>query len=229
MKRLILIVEGQTEMEFVNRLLAPYLVHQGLNTSIQPIMITMKGGGHGFNNIEHLSNTIKPLLNASDEPVISTMIDNYGINSESKLPGYAEYSKEQNMGIRLKMMESNLNDYIQKIKPYRYFIPYIQRHEMETLLFANPEKGFEFEAEEIKNDVINVCKEFDSIEDINDTPEGAPSKRLKEIYNKHQKKYVKIVDGIEIAELTTIEKMLDKCPRFKEWVEKLIEVVIESK
>ena len=229
MKRLILIVEGQTELEFVNRLLTPYLVLQGLNTSIQPIMITMKGGGHGFNNIEHLSNTIKPLLNASDEPVISIMIDNYGINSESKLPGYAEYSKEQNVITRLNMMESNLNDYIQKIKPYRYFIPYIQRHEMETLLFANPEKGFEFEAEEIKNDVINLCKQFDSIEDINDTPEGAPSKRLERIYNRHQKRYVKIVDGIEIAELTSIEEMLEKCPRFKDWVEKLIEVVIESK
>lgn len=226
MKRLILIVEGQTELEFVNKLLTPHLVKRGVNASIQPIMITMKGGGHGFNNIEHLGNTIRPLLNDSDEPIITTIIDHYGINSESKLPGYTECCKEQDMAIRLDKMESKLYEYVQTIKPYRYFIPYIQRHEMETLLFANPEGGFEYEDERIKNEVMNLCKQFDSIEDINDTPEGAPSKRLADIYNKYQKKYVKIVDGIEIAELTTIEKMLEKCPRFRKWVEQLIEVMV---
>lgn len=229
MKRLILIVEGQTELEFINRILTPYLVNRGINASIQPIMITMSGGGHGFNNIEHLGNTIRPLLSDSDEPFITTMIDNYGINSESKLPGYTECSKEVDISVRLGKMESKLNEYVQKIKPYRNFIPYIQRHEMETLLFSNPEKGFEYEDERIKNEVVNLCKQFDSIEDINDTPEGAPSKRLADIYSKHQKKYVKIVDGIEIAELTTIEEMLGKCPGFKRWVEKLIEVMVKSK
>lgn len=225
MKRLILIVEGQTELEFVNRLLTPYLVARGVNTSIQPIMITMKGGAHGFNNIEHLGNTIRPLLNDSDEPIITTIIDHYGINSETKLPGYTECSKEQDMSVRLDKMETKLNEYVQRIKPYRHFIPYIQRHEMETLLFSDPENGFVYEDIRIKNEVLNLCKQFNSIEDINDTPEGAPSKRLADIYSKYQKKYVKIVDGIEIAELTTIGKMLEMSPRFKRWVEQLIEVM----
>ena len=228
MKRLILIVEGETELEFVNLLLIPYLSKQGINASIQAIMITMSGGGHGFNNIEHFGNTIRPVLYNSDESIITTMIDHYGINSENKLPGYTECKLEQDIAVRLTKMESKLNDYVQSIKPYRHFIPYIQRHEMETLFFADPENGFGLENEKIKNEVLTLCTRFDSIEDINDTPEGAPSKRLADIYSNHQEKYEKTVDGIEIAELTTIEKMLEKCPRFRMWVERLIEVISES-
>lgn len=228
MKRLILIVEGQTELEFVNQLLIPYFTKKGINTSMHAIMITMSGGGHGFNNIEHFGNTIKPVLHNSDEPIITTLIDHYGINSESKLPGYSECKEEKDINERLIKMETKLNDYVQGIKPYRNFIPYIQRHEMETLLFADPENGFGLEDEGIKNEVLNLCKTFDSIEDINDTPEGAPSKRLADIYSNHEKKYVKIIDGIEIAELTTIEKMIERSPRFKGWVERLMEAVIES-
>ena len=228
MKRLILIVEGETELEFVKRLLIPYFSKQGIISSIHAIMISMSGGGHGFNNIEHFGNTIKPVLYNSDEPIITTLIDHYGINSESKLPGYTECLLEQDMAMRLNKMELKLYEYVQAIKSYRYFIPYIQRHEMETLFFADPENGFGLEDERIKNEVINLCATFDSIEDINNTPEGAPSKRLADIYSKHQEKYEKIVDGIEIAELTTIEKMLEMCPRFRMWVERLIKVVSES-
>ena len=31
-----------------------------------------------------------------------------------------------------------------------------------------------------------------------------------------------MVDGIQIAELTGIETILEKCPRFRNWIEKLI-------
>lgn len=53
MKRLIFIVEGETELEFVNRLLIPFLTVKGLTSSMNGIIITMSGGGHGYNNIEH--------------------------------------------------------------------------------------------------------------------------------------------------------------------------------
>ena len=221
MKALILLVEGETEQEFVNRILAPYLVSRGLNAEIRPIMIKMSGGGHGYNNILHLRNTIRPVLNRADQPIVTTLIDHYGINSERKLPGYAAITTIDPEE-RIKQMEDILSSEIQKIKPYRFFIPYIQRHEFETLLFANPDKGFEYEDDKIKEDVIELCNQFDSIEDINCTPEGAPSKRIGRIYEAHKKKYNKVSDAVDIIELTGIEAVLEKCPRFKNWVEKLI-------
>ena len=228
MKSLIFIVEGNTELEFINRILIPYLVARGLNTSMRGIIITMSGGGHGYNNIEHFRNTIRPVLHRIDEPIVTTLIDHYGINSEKKLTGYDECIKEINIENRLSKMEQKLNDAVQKIKPYRFFIPYIQRHELETLLFANPDEGFALEDERIINDVKALCASFASIEDVNCTPEGAPSKRLIKIYSKYQKKYDKGSDAVDIIELTTMDAILTQSPRFKNWVERLIHDVSKS-
>ncbi len=208
MKHLYIIVEGETELEFVNRILIPYFNAKGLNTQIQGLMITMKGGGHGFNNIEHFKKTIKPLLSYENEPIITTMIDHYGINSDKKLPNYTSCIREINVENRISCMEQSLTNAVNSIKEYRYFIANIVRHEMETLLFANPEKGFELEKDEIREDVLKICREIPNIEDINCTPQGAPSKRLIQIYKSHNQKFIKDVVGVDIAELTGIETIL---------------------
>ena len=94
---------------------------------------------------------------------------------------------------------------------------------METLHFSDPEEGFDLESEKIKNSVLEICKQYNNVEDINGSEHGAPSKRLNSIYKADGKKYEKIIDGIDIAELTGIEKILEKCPRFRNWIETLIE------
>jgi hypothetical protein len=228
MKHLYILVEGETELEFVNRILIPYFNKNGLHTHIQGLIITMKGGGHGFNNIQHFKNTLKPLLSYKDEPIITTMIDHYAINSATKLPDYPNCAGIEYVEQRISCMEQSLVKEVNSIKEYRYFIPNIVRHEMETLLFANPQEGFALEKSGIQQDIINICSQFSSIEDINCTPQGAPSKRLIEIYKKHNQKYDKVAVGVDIAELTGIEDMLQKCPRFKSWIDKLIQVLKEE-
>ncbi len=225
MKHLYIIVEGETELVFVNRILIPFFNANGLNTFIRGIPITMKGGGHGFNNIEHFKRTIRPILKNKNEPVITTMIDHYGINSDKKLPNYTNCIKETDVERRISCMEQSLYNVVNSIKKYPYFIPNIIRHEFETLLFANPEAGFELEDEVIKKEVLAICSEFQNIEDINYTPEGAPSKRLEKIYANHNKKYNKVAIGMLIACNTGIEAMLQKSPRFKSWIETVIKIV----
>ncbi len=221
MKQLYIIVEGETELAFVNKLLIPYFVKEGIYTNIQGIMITMKGGGHGFNNMEHLVREIKPFLFLKNEPFVSTMIDYYGINSEKKMPNYLEYIKISNTNERIEAMENEIKFQVDKVKNSRFFIPNILKHEMETLFFANPE-SFEIDSLDIKNDVLGICNAFSDIEEINDSPLTAPSKRLISIYEKYNQKYQKITNGITIAELTGIEDILQKCKRFKKWVDNLI-------
>ena len=216
MKKLVFIVEGDSEAEFVKRIMTPFFASKGIH-EIWPIII-----GHGYDNIEHFKNTVKRVLSFEGEPVITTFIDYYRINSTKKIPDY-DRIKDEPSEQKLAIMEQKLNEVVQSIKLYRFFVPYIQRHEFETLLFADPEKGFNLEDEQIKQDVIKLCKKFDSIEDINDTPQGAPSVRLKEIYALHKRKYKKGADAVDIADLTSIEKMLEKCPHFRKWVETLIE------
>ncbi|MFY7889417.1 MAG: DUF4276 family protein [Spirosomataceae bacterium] len=228
MKQLYIIVEGPTEEEFVKRILIPYFTTKGLHTNIQPILILMKGGGYGFNNMEHFGNTIKPIMYYRDEPIITTMIDHYGINSEQKLKGYSNCKDKRNVEERIGCMEEALRAYVNTIKPYPNFIPNIIRHEFETLLFSNPIEGFGLENDEIIEAVTSVRAIFLSTEDINSTPEGAPSKRLEAIYQSNNEKYAKIVDGFNIADLTGIEKILEECPRFKAWVDLVIKRVLTS-
>jgi Domain of unknown function (DUF4276) len=225
MKHLYIIVEGQTELEFVNKILTPYFSSQNIITHIQGIPIYISGGGHGFNNIEHFKNTIKPVMSYKNEPIITTLIDYFKLNSETKLPGFKECPQDIPTDNKIQFLENKLNDIVQNITPYKFFIPYIQKHEMETLMFANPEVGFSLENDRIKKSVLEVYNKYKNIEEINGTENGAPSNRLKAIYKANDKKYEKIVDGMDIAELTGIEKMLEKSPRFKNWIEKLIKAI----
>ena len=154
MKKLVFIVEGDSEAEFVNRIMTTYFASKGIH-HIWPIKISKTGESGGYNNIDHFKNTIKLVLFNKEEPVITTFIDHYGINSEKKMPGY-DRIKNEPVEKKLAMMEKKLNEVVQSIKPYRYFVPHIQRHEYETLLLADPEKGFAFEDEQIKKDVLKL-------------------------------------------------------------------------
>lgn len=225
MKDLYVIVEGETEYAFVNKLLIPYWFQCGLHTNIQAILLKMKGGGHGFNNIEHFKNTIKPILYYKNEPIITTLIDHYGINSEQKLPNYKLCATETDIEKRLLCLENQLFEIVQMIKPYHFFIPNIIKHEMETLMFADPERGFELEDEKIRLEITKIANQFECVEDINHTPQGAPSKRLCKIYEHFGKKYRKINDCVDVLELTSMDIILAKCPRFNVWVKKIIDIV----
>jgi hypothetical protein len=226
MKHLYIIVEGPTELEFIDRILIPYFNSQGITTHIQGVAITMSGGGNGFNNIRHFENTIRPILNYQNEPIITTLIDYFRLNSETKLPGFLECSQKSTTDNKIECLEVRLNDVVQKIKPYSYFIPYIQKHEMETLMFSNPQEGFDLEDIKIKNAVIEICKQYPNIEDINGN--YGPSERLGDIYKSCGKKYSKVIDGIDVAELTGIEKMVEKSLRLKNWIENLISEIKKS-
>jgi hypothetical protein len=229
MRDLYVIVEGETELEFMNRLLIPFLrKHIGSGNHIQALMVTMSGGGHGFNNIEHFKNTIKPVMSYNSEPFITSFIDYYGINSERKMPGYTACMKNTLKAAKVSCLENCLNDAVQAIITYRFFIPYIQLHEFETLLYADPSVGFDLESESIKEAVQQVADEFDCPEDINDTYETSPSNRLKDIYKDHGSKYAKGADAVDVAELTSIETIMNQCPRFKAWVERLIQKLKNS-
>ena len=80
MKRLYIIVEGQTEQEFVNSMIAAYMQQHGVYT-VTPLLIrTSKTGRGGFVNYEHLKNDAKKLLSSKkSDLVVSTFVDFFRI------------------------------------------------------------------------------------------------------------------------------------------------------
>lgn len=98
------------------------------------------------------------------------------------------------------------------------FFPYIQMHEYEALLFSDIDSfrkaGMDSAAiAELKKDV----KKFSTPEHVNNSEQTAPSKRILRAYQHYQK----VSDGTIVAESVGIESMIEKCPHFAGWVEKL--------
>lgn len=216
MKRLYIIVEGQTEQEFVNSLIVPYLQRFGIY-DVTPILIrTSKTGRGGFVNYQHLRNDVcKLLASTKDDFVVSMFVDFFRI---PEVPHKEKWEKKANHLEQVSAMEQSIAEDIND----RRFIPYIQLHEYEALLFAD-NKGFDtyftknesFQTQQIINTFVNP-------EDINTCPTGAPSKRLLAI----KENYDKVIEGNLIALEIGIEKILEKCPRFKAWIERLIRIIL---
>ena len=73
MKRLYIIVEGPTEQEFVESVIAPYLRKKEIY-SVTPIKIrTSKTGRGGFVNYEHLKNDVRKLLYSKKQDLVVSM------------------------------------------------------------------------------------------------------------------------------------------------------------
>ena len=211
MKRLYIIVEGQTEQEFVNTMIAPYMQQYGVY-DVKPVLIhTSKAGRGGFVNYSHLKKDALKLLNSrKNDFVVSMFVDFFRI---PEIPHRERWSQKATHKEQVSEMERCIAE---DIHDYR-FIPYIQLHEFEALLFSS-NKGFEtyFQEDEAQK-TQKIVLQFDNPEDINTTPEGAPSKRLINI----NANYDKVIEGNLIALEVGMDNIRTKCHHFKEWIDKL--------
>ncbi len=213
MKRVYIVVEGQTEQEFVNEVLFPYLHGFGI-FSVTPLLIkTSRIGRGGFVNYDHMRNTIKPLLGSTQNDfIVTTLVDFFRM--PSNIPNYAECIALPNKHDQIDALEQAINT---SINDNRFFA-YIQMHEFETLLFAN-NRGFDrYYDSAVVDGIDSIIQQYSNPEDINSTPQGAPSNRILSLH----KAYDKINDGNIIALEVGISEMLNKCPRFRSWVDKII-------
>lgn len=226
MKRVHCIVEGQTEVKVFYSILAPYILAKtGAYIEITPI----KHSGGGIVKYSKLLPELRNHL-ADKEKILTTFFDYYGILDKHNYPKYKEAKLDQtNAKIGVGIMEQGLKeDLDSKGINTKNFIPYIQLHEFEALLFSSDE-GFEFQYddERVIRELKAIAPRYETPEDINDSPVTAPSKRIISILEKYGEKYEKVIDGDAISTIVGIETMIEKCPRFKAWVEKLIEKIQE--
>ena len=146
------------------------------------------------------------------------LVDYYGIKEQFNFPGWEESLRIVDKTERLHFLLEKMEEDIPETLRYR-FIPYIQMHEFEGLLFSEVHAFLNsFEEDEIKiEDLQAAADAFESPEMINNSPETAPSKRLIDAIPD----YDKIVFGNCVAMDIGLEKIREKCPLFNEWVEKL--------
>jgi len=214
MGRVIIIAEGQTEEKFVKEIMTPYFhrkgVYGGLEVMIIPTKTTASGKRHKGGDItsDKVIEWSKKLLRS--KATVTTFLDYYGI--DSNFIGYKESLLKNNILEKKECIENALKNEITSSK----FKPYIQMYEFEGLLFSDVD---EFEWIDLDKSMIPPLKaeveSFETPEHVNNSQQTAPSKRIEKYYPQ----YGKVIDGNLIADVIGIEKIKEKCPLFKGWIE----------
>jgi hypothetical protein len=215
MSRLIIICEGETEQTFSKTMLGPYFAGKGLYVQ-SPLIKQTRGG---ITNWLNLKIQIENYLKKEQAVFVSLLIDYYGIGESHNFPAWEESLHVVNKNERLDFLEQKMQEDIVSELRHR-FIPYIQLHEFEGLLFNHINIFHEqIPAADLVNlpELQNTFEQFPNPEMINDSPETAPSKRLSRII----KGYNKIVYGNILAEAIGLIKIRNKCPRFNAWISRI--------
>ena len=201
--RLAIVVEGDTEEEFVKQLLALDLRKLG----VEPCPI--KPGGRGGNiSVERLVPQMVKLQWNFD--FVTSLVDLYGFRK--RLPG--ETAGELEKRIDLEVDKQITHDWDQS----RVFA-YVQQHEFEGLLFSETD-AFRILPDiplESVESLRQIRDGFNTPEDIDDGPQTAPSKRIGHAVMGYNKRLYGPLIAIE-AGLETIRK---ECPRFNGWMNRL--------
>ncbi len=223
-----ILCEGQTEQGFVEEVLRPYLQKQGV-TGVKSILITTnkkKNARGGMLTYSHASTDLSLLqLTKKDgeyeRHIFTTMFDLYALPDD--FPGFATSKMISDPYARVSSLETNFASAIHDER----FIPYIQLHEFEALLFcgikhiATLYPGCEKHCEQLTKDLQKIGNP----ELINNSPKSAPSKRIIKAIEGNKKthyNYNKPATGKYVTKNIGIDELRTKCKHFNEWIEELI-------
>jgi len=215
MRAIYFVVEGQTEQEFVHTSIRPYLFEKGI-TDVRGILIeTSPGHKGGFVNYAHLKKLLIRLLKEETDILVSTFVDFYRIPND--IPNYYHCMSKSLVDDKITCLNQSIWSDINSVTDASRLEVYIQKHEFEALLFAE-NTGFEYSYDEnIYNKTAEIISQFPNPEEINDNPLTAPSKRILQI----MPSYDKVIDGNIIALEVGFDNILQKCPRFRVWLDTL--------
>lgn len=221
MKRLHVTAEGQTEESFVNQTLKQSLAQYGVYVDVRCVLTgrrrcrEFRGGITNYARAKYdIMRWLKEEQHNTDV-AFTTMFDYFALPDD--FPGYVAARKEQDSYAKVAVIEKAFAEDIDDPR----FIPYIQLHEFEALLFAEPQK-FEIEYFDRPEGIKQLCRiaaEFGNPELINHGIKTAPSKRIIEIYSDYEGNKPAI--GSMIAHEIGIETLKRACAHFNEWIGKL--------
>ena len=223
MIRIHFLVEGQTEETFVNKILTPYFSTKEIYIDVRLVGNSRYGGKiqrGGITSYQKAKNDIQRWLTEDQSAYLTTMFDFYYL--PKNFPGRVEAEERADPYNKVAYLETEMKKDINSQR----FIPYIQLHEFEALLFTRPDKIDECMALNNQSGSVHkleaILKSFKTPEHIDQ--ETPPSKRLKHIYPT----YRKVLFGPLIAEEIGIPEVKTKCKHFSQWLEQIEKIKKQS-
>lgn len=225
--QLYILCEGSTELTFASKVLAPYF--QTYSIYVKPVLLCTskkKGSYGGVTNYAKIVNDLTSIFggirkSANETHIVTTMLDLYALPTD--VPGYEFAIRFPNPYDRVACIERAFGEAIS----HRLFIPYIQLHEFESLLFSDISK-LSIEYPKAISEIEQLKEATDRIENgnpelINHGVNTAPSKRIiKCLANKYN--YDKVRGGTAVASHITLPVIMERCTHFREWIERIVEL-----
>jgi len=209
--------EGHCESEFAKKHLKPYLLNCGYDqVSIMSNRTSPRHSGGISTYPQFRKNTVR--LGGRGYFIVTTMIDYYRLPQD--FPGMDTLPTTSNPRDKISHLEDKLSEDLHELSSN--FIPYIQLHEFEALLFTDIETIddiLKINRESRLSDLTSILHRYGEAENIN-TNKG-PAKHLTELYPNYGKR----TEGLLIADRIGLDSMREKCPHFNEWLNKLEEAV----
>ena len=221
MPRLLVHVEGETEEAFVNELLAAPLLARGYERVSARLIGNARqrerrGGIRGW---EIVKRDIARHLSEDPGCIATTMIDYYALpqSGDKAWPGRGSAAS---MPVVAKgphveaAISSDLTNHMGPGFDGRRFLPFVVVHEFEGLLFSDCEafaRGVGREG--LAQSFQNIRDQFQTPEDINDSPVTAPSKRVEALIPGYAKPLFGNLAALEIG----LETITNVCPHFRAW------------
>ncbi len=225
MSRLLIHVEGETEEAFVNDVLASHLYGFGY-TKVSARLVgnarqrDRRGGIRAWNAVR------KDILNHLKEDskcLSTTMVDFYALPQTGgrAWPGRAEASQlvfaEKAATVENALLADVCNEMGDDFDPNR-FIPYVIMHEFEGLLFSDATRfGQGIGKPELSPKFQAIRDQYPTPEEINDSPQTAPSKRIMNLVPGYEKPLMGTLAILEIG----LDAIRQECPLFHGWIERL--------
>jgi len=222
MSRLLIHVEGETEETFVNEVLAPHLYGFGY-TKISARLVgnarqrDRRGGIRAWTTVRSdLLNHLKE----DPECLTTTMVDYYALpqTGSKAWPGRAEASQlpfsEKAAAVERALLADVCEEIGDNFDPSR-FLPFVMIHEFEGMLFSDCKQFSRgIGRPELAKKFQMIRDQFETPEEINDSPLTAPSKRVQELVPDYEKPLLGTLAVLTIG----LEAIRAECPHFCDWI-----------
>jgi hypothetical protein len=222
MARLLIHVEGQTEETFVKEMLRDHLQRFGYSSVSarlvgNPRLRIRRGGIRSWQSVRR---DILQHLKEDAGAIATTFVDYYALPHD--WPGRAEAPRMNSSSKKAeyveKMLIADIGDEMGPSFNSNRFVPLVMMHEFEALLFSDPDRFAQGICRiDLADKFRTIRQAFESPEEINDSPETAPSKRIEKLLPSYEKPLLGPLAVMEIG-LAAIRR---ECPHFNDWLNRL--------
>ena len=218
MMRILVHVEGQTEETFVKTVLAPHLRQFG-DTAVSARLLGNARQRSKRGGIRRWDSVRKGILNhlRTDRTALATtMVDYYGL--PHTWPGREQAGRHVTLRARRRGGAGHSGRRLEGARPPVAFRALRGDARVRRAPFQRPDRfAHSIGKPDLAPKFQTIRGKFETPEDINDSPDTAPSKRIRDLYRDYEKPLLGSIAMQQIG----LDTVRGACPLFDRWVEAL--------